>query len=598
MRKVKVIFWTFSGFSFLLLLRLFYLQVLSGSRYSQFANFQSIRRIILTAPRGKIFDQRGRVLADVKPSFSLSVLPRELDSFAQKELEKYFAWDKNILVGQEASYSPVEIINNIPKEKALELEEALSGLRGIRLEVKPIRFYPYPFLFHVLGQVNKVSYEEWQRDKSYERSDFIGRQGLERWYEKILRGINGCRLVEVDARGREIGNLPEVKEIKPIAGCDLYLSLDLDLFFLADSLFRPYQRGACVAIDPRDGRVLLLYSKPYINPNLFLSSIPQEVWERVKNNPQKPLFNRVTQAQFPPGSTLKPLIALSGLKKGILTKNTRFSPCEGGLKFGNRYFRCWTAHGSLNLIQAIAQSCNTYFYQLGRAIGLEDIIKTASEFPFGKKTGIELTEEEGFLPTPEYLNRKYKGQVPKGIVLNLAIGQGEILVTPLQLALFYCAIARKGEFFLPHLVDSIKFPCGVYHPPFLDSLPFAPLERDGETTYVALRQSQRINLPKEFFQIIDDALEMAVSQGTGRGAYLSEVAVCGKTGTAQNPFGLDHSWFVGYAPKDTPSIVVCVLVENVGKGGAHSAPIAGRIIQRYFSLRRETTNRPENRCGP
>lgn len=590
-RKVKVVFYIFLAFSFLFFFRLFYLQVWAGAKYSHLAHFQSIRRIVLKAPRGRIFDQKGRILADVKPSFSLAIVPREIDSLTQEKLERIVTWDKDLVAENRNSYSPVEIIANIPMKKVVELEEGLSGLKGVRLEVKPIRSYSHPFLFHVLGNVNKITKEEWERDKSYERSDFIGKAGIEKWYERLLRGRDGFRLVQVDARGKEIGNLPEVEEVRPVSGCDLYLSLDLELSCLVDSLFLPYQRGACVAIDPRDGRVLILYSKPYLDPNLFLSLFPPEVWEKVKNHPGKPFFNRVTQAQFPPGSTFKPLIALAGLKKGLLRRDSRFIPCAGGFKFGDRYFRCWTSHGSLGLIDAIAQSCNTYFYQAGLAIGLEEIIKTAAEFSFGRKSGIDLPgEEDGILPTPIYLDKKYQGKYPKGIILNLSIGQGEIGVTPLQLVLFYCALAQKGRVYQPHLVDSIKFPCGSYHPPFLDSLTrfnFVAKISGGDTIYIFQPSAEEIDLPKEYFRVVDDALHFVVERGTGRGTFIPGVKICGKTGTAENPFGRDHAWFVGYAPKENPSIVLCVLAENVGKGGAYAVPIAERIFRRYFNLGEE-----------
>ncbi|MEO0098621.1 MAG: penicillin-binding protein 2 [candidate division WOR-3 bacterium] len=593
-RKIRVVFYTAVGFSLLFFIRLFYLQVFAGAKYAHLAHFQSIRRIVWKAPRGRIFDQKGRVVADVKPSFSLSLIPRELDSLTERKLAEVVSWDKELINENRNAYSPIEILANLSQEKAIELEERLSGLRGVRLEVRPIRYYPYPFLFHALGSVNKITKEEWERDKTYEKRDFIGRQGIERWYEKILRGKDGFRLVEVDARGREIGDLPEVEEVEPVAGCDLYLSLDLDLLFLVDSLFAPYKRGACVALDPRNGRVLILYSKPYLDPNLFLFAFPPEVWERIKNNPGKPFFNRVTQAQFPPGSTFKPLVALAGLENGRLRSSSRFLPCNGGFKFGNRYFRCWTAHGSLGLIDAIAQSCNTYFYQVGLAIGLEEIIKMAEDFNFGKKTGIDLPgEEKGILPTPAYLDRKYRGRYPKGIVLNLAIGQGEIAVTPIQLALFYCAIAQKGKIYTPHLVDSIKFPCRVYHPTFLDSLSdFLPVIRDKDTIYTYLPEAREVRLSLENLRLIDSALQFVVERGTGRRAFLPEVKVCGKTGTAENPFGADHAWFVGYAPKENPTIVLCVLVENVGKGGVHAVPIASRIFRRYFHLEENGTVSP------
>ncbi len=584
-KRLKTFFYLSLGLSLLFTIRLTYLQVIAGPRYHRFSNFQSIRRQYLKAPRGRIFDRRGRIVADVKPSFSLSIIPREVDSIALRELQHLLPIDFNSISGNN-SWTPVEIISNLPKEKVLTIEERLISRRGISLDVKPLRYYPYPILSHPLGFLNKITREELERDTTYRIDDFLGKQGIEKEYEKCLKGKDGMRLVEVDARGREIGNLPEVKEIRPIAGCDLYLSLDLDLFLLCESLFANYKKGCCIALNPNDGRVVLLYSKPHFDPNLFLFPLLKEKWEVVKNNPLKPFFNRATQAQFPPGSTFKPLVALAGMKKGVLDKNRRFQPCAGSYKFGNRYFRCWTSHGSLNLVDAIAQSCNTYFYQAGLATGLEAIVQMAQEFPFGKKTGIDLPEESGGnLPTPEYLQKKFSGKYPKGIVLNLSIGQGEILVTPLQLVLFYCAIARSGEIYQPHLVDSIKFPSRIYHPPFLDSLPnFRPVPNGNDTTYIYYPQKRQISLPQEYLRVIEDGLYFGVERGTGQAAFIPEITICGKTGTAQNPAGPDHAWFCGYGPKGNPTLVVLVLIENVGAGGTYAAPIAQRIFRRYFNL--------------
>jgi penicillin-binding protein 2 len=280
-------------------------------------------------------------------------------------------------------------------------------------------------------------------------------------------------------------------------------------------------------------------------------------------------MNRAIACSYPPGSTIKPLIALSALESNIVDRYTLFSPCQGKFTYGNQTYRCWTKHGSLSLVNAIIQSCDVYFYQLGLKIGLDKITSYLMKWGVDEKTGIDLaSERKGNVPTHEWLDNRYgKNHWTRGVLPNLAIGQGEMLVTPLQLAMIYGAIARDGEYYTPHLIKSIK---------------------NGNQTIVEYQpQKKTIPIQPENIKLIKEALQGVVTNGTGGAAYLDNIAVAGKTGTAENPPHLDHAWFVGYAPANNPEVVFCVIVENVGKGGSISAPIVRELIQKYFELKNQ-----------
>jgi penicillin-binding protein 2 len=414
-------------------------------------------------------------------------------------------------------------------------------------------------LFHLVGYVGEITCEEIGEDSSYVLGDYIGKMGLERYYEKILRGTHGVEYVEVDARGKEVGKITEKRSIPPTSGVDIQTTIDIALTESVGVYLKDYEKAACVCLNPKDGAVLVLYSKPSFDPNLFTHGLQKAEWDVLFKDPDAPMYNRVTMSCYPPGSTFKPFIALAALDSRITTKEKRFDPCLGTYRLGRRNFKCWKKHGSLDLVGAIIYSCDIYFYQLGRLIGVDTIAERSSRFGFGKRTGIDLlNEKQGNLPDRTWFERRYGSNWTQGHIFNLSIGQGDLLVSPLQLACAYTLFTNEGKIPIPHIISR------------------------NETTYFAT------DISGEMIEIVKKALSGVVDRGTGMMARIAGTEVCGKTGTSQNPHGDDHALFVGFAPADDPQILVCIIVENAGHGGSITAPITGRIIKAYLnSLNKE-----------
>ncbi|MEM2175330.1 MAG: penicillin-binding transpeptidase domain-containing protein, partial [Candidatus Micrarchaeia archaeon] len=543
------------------------------------------RKVILRAPRGKIFDSKGLLIADTKLSYNLSILPQEIDTtFIFQYLPKILNIDINNLREKIKEYKnypyPILIKRNLSKEEIIKLEENLIFKQGIRIEINPRRVYPFKNVSSwAIGYLNETSKEDLNKDTLYNVGDLIGRYGIEGYYEKILRGKNGIALIEVDARGKEIQPFSEAKEIPAIPGADIYLSLDINLNLFCDSLLNNYLAGLILGVEPNTGRIIIFSGKPNFDPNIFLG-LDYKEWEKLIKDKRKPLFSRIVAGVYPPGSTFKPFIVLHALNKAIIDKKSHFSPCYGQYKIGKRIFKCWQSHGSLNLIDAIAYSCNIYFYQLGIKLGLKEILKLIKDLNISKKTDIDLLEEINSR-VPNYQT------APLGKVANLAIGQGELALTPIKLAELYCGIFNNG--FIPHFhfLDSIKN-TKFFHKDFLDSLIKKNILKvvindNQETIYQYLNNFYQIPFPQEAIEIVKEGLLAVVEKGTGRNAKVIGLKIYGKTGTAQNPFGKDHAWFVGYAQKENKNLLLVILLENVGTGGAYAAPIAREIFSRYFS---------------
>ncbi len=554
--------------------KLFQLQIISGKRYFRLAEANRIRKVFTPAARGKILDRNNTILADSRPAFSLSVIPCEMDSQTISNLTTFAQIDniriKDWLTNFAYLRTPIKIKRNIDLPTIFKIEENLKILPGVSVEIEPIRNYPLgPSAAHLLGYLGEVTPEEMKSDTYYRPWHYTGRAGLEAQYEVYLRGKEGIRYVEIDALGREIGPLPEKREILPVAGNDIYLTIDAELQKLAYELISKYKRAAVVGIDIKDGGILCLVSQPSYNPELLTQGIEGQEWKKIIHDKSSPLLNRVLMSAYPPGSTIKPLIALAGLESNLITQESRFAPCQGSFTYGNRKYKCWSKHGSLNLTNAIAYSCNVYFYQLGLRLGLDRISSYLLQWRINEKTNIDFRPERaGNVPTREWLDKRYgKNRWTSGILPNLAIGQGEILITPLQLATIYSAIAGDGEYYEPHLLKMIK--------------------NNEKIVYEFQPKKKKINVSSENIKIIKRALIDVVKFGTGGGAYLTNITVAGKTGTAENPPHPDHAWFVGYAPAENPEVVFCVLVENVGKGGAISAPIVQQLIRKYFTLKNQ-----------
>ncbi len=574
----------------LLILQLFSLQVLQGDRYRDLSEENRIRVEVLTAPRGEIRDRKGRLLADNVPSFTVTIDPYDkayvhdparLDSTIARvsrivglDPEAAFAKVKR---ERSQSFIAIRLKRNVDLASVAYVAEHRAELPGVEVEAEPLRRYPYgPFASHLLGYVGEVSDKELEDPKFaavYMRGDLIGRMGIERQYEKLLRGVDGKRFVEVNALGRKAELLGDKRPILPKRGEGITLSVDLDLQRVAEEAFQPNARGAVVAMDPRTGEVLALVSKPNYDPNEFSNGITQARWQELSQGGNYPLFNRAIQAAYPPGSTFKPFVALAGLSLHAITPMTTFSdPCFGYYQFGRRRFGCWDheGHGWTSLRTAVARSCDVYFYQLGLRIGMDRLSTFMKKLGVSDRTGIDLPQERrGLFPTPAWYDKHYgAGRWSKGLVLNLAIGQGESGLTPVKLAQITSVIASGGTLWRPHIIQRVL--------------------RDGREDRSAMPRSDslrtRIDLAAKDLASVREAMIAVVNDqgGTGGSARVESVLVAGKTGTAQNPHGQDHALFICFAPATNPEIAIAVLVENAGHGSTAAAPIAQKVLQAYF----------------
>ncbi|MCX7757063.1 MAG: penicillin-binding protein 2 [candidate division WOR-3 bacterium] len=554
-----------------------HLQIIRGERYFRLSEANHIRKVYIPASRGKILDRNNIPLADTRPSFALSVIPCEIDSGIITKLNKIVPLDSNkiksLLYDQAYLRTPIKIKRHLDIKIASQIEELAAEFPGVTIEIEPVRIYPDGKAFaHIIGYLGEITTEELKSDSFYKPWHYVGRYGLEAVYEKYLRGRDGIRYTEIDALGREIGPIPEKREVPPDPGCDIILTIDAELQKLAYNLLSQYQRGAVIGLDLKDGGVLCLVSYPSFDPEVLTKGISTKEWEKLANDKSAPLINRVISAIYPPGSTIKPPITSLALEYGFITENTKFAPCAGEFRYGNRKFRCLGKHGSLALTDAIVYSCNIYFYQLALKLGIDKFGEFLKFWQIDEKTGIDLlSERKGNIPTRAYLDNRYgKNRWTSGLLVNYGVGQGEILLTPLKLAVIYSAIAQEGEFYLPHLLKEIR----------------------KSDSIIYRYQPAKKNLPvsKRSFQIVKKALQDVVTRGTGWAAYMPEIAIAGKTGTAENPPYRDHAWFVGYAPVENPEVLFCVLIENVGKGGAYAAPIVRELVKKYFEKRNFIAN--------
>jgi penicillin-binding protein 2 len=540
----------------------FKLQVINGPTYYRISEENYIKKIYVSAPRGRILDRRKIAIANTRPGFFVSVTPAIIDSTSLRETARLLDIDPQYIQTKMAMeknpYMSVKIGRDIPFEKISIVEERLEELKGVEVGIEPLRNYPFRDVFcHLIGYVGEITDAELKTAVAYLPGNYLGRMGLEEQYENRLKGADGVEYVEVDARGREVGPVLEKRPVPVTLGEDLYTTVDLALTESTARYLADYEKSAVVALDPRTGEVLTLYSKPGFDPNLFVRGVGVAEWQVLNNADNAPMYNRATMSCYPCGSTFKPFIALAGLDAGMIDENRVFEPCRGQYYLGRRSFGCWKKHGRLTLVDAIIHSCDVYFYQLGRYIGIDTLSNRIGLFGFGRITGIDLPQEKaGILPDRKWFEDRYGEYWTEGHILNLSIGQGDLLVTPLQLACAYSLFVNGGKIPKPHLLKNEKLS-------YLTS-----------------------GINPAAIEVVSRGLEGVVSVGTGVMAQVRDMEVGGKTGTAENPHGDDHSWFVGYAPADDPKILVCVLVENAGHGGSVAAPIAGKIMNTFFQLER------------
>ncbi len=558
----------------LLALRLFQLQVLQGERYRQLSEGQSIRASAITPPRGTVFDRNDRPLVLNDIAFTLAVYPALLPDSLITPLAQLLGIPPKKLAQQvhkhrrTTPFTPTKLLRDIPFPLAAFFQEHSERFPGVTILSEMKRSYPASAkATHILGYIREINARQLQQDasKTYQRGDLVGYAGLERSYETFLRGKKGVEYVTVDALGKVVAHFNNQRnDIPPRQGFDLILSIDAELQAVAESLL-VHKQGALVALDPNTGEILALASAPDFDISLFSGKIDPHLYQQLVNDPRKPLLNRATKGRYPPGSVWKMLVALAALNEGLITPASTFH-CAGGLQFGSRFFKCHGAHGTIRLREALQFSCNSYFYQLGLRLGADRIAKYAHIFGFGKPTGIDIAEASGFVPTTQWYDRRYHHWT-KALFLNLGIGQGEILVTPLQVAAYTAAIATRGIWHQPHLVRTLRD------------------RQTGELHAVEFTE-RKLPIPRQWFEAVIDGMDAVVNApgGTATNAALPGIRVCGKTGTAQNPHGRDHSWFTCFAPRQNPQIVVTVIIENAGFGSTAAVPVARAFLQHYFHI--------------
>jgi len=565
------------GLLFLLLSgQLFYLQILNGEHYLGLADNNRVRPSLIRAPRGIIYDRYGKVIARDRAASMIVLDPTYgSDSLnvtrlaALLDIQPEDIWEK--VRWAKENDSPAVLDHDASFETVSKVEEHRDILKGVtrRLGLRR-RYIPNHAVAHLVGYVAEVSETELAGEYPYVRGDLIGRAGLEKQYEEILRGKNGLEFIQVDAVGRELGPLPERSAIDAIPGRDLTISIDLELQKLAWNLLSEKQAGAVVALDPRRGDVLALVSYPTFDPNLLVGGVPHSLWAELNADTLFPLLNRPIQCVYPPGSIFKIAVASAGLEEGVISEIKPKVMCSGAFRYGNRVHRCWNraGHGSVNLRRAIVESCDIYFYQLGLELGLQRMHDWAHKLGFDERAGIDLAHEKsGLYPDAAWYNQHYgRYGWSTGVNVNLSIGQGEVLTTPLQLARFVGAVGYDGMMFTPHI--GLEF--------------YDRTEQRGATLWEP--RGFRLPLSQHTIGILQEAM-IGVTEdehGTGKHACIDGVHVAGKTGTAQNPHGEDHAWFAAYAPAEEPIIAVCVLVERGGHGGSVAAPIAGEVMRLWL----------------
>lgn len=559
-----------AAFLLILVIQFYRLQIYQSSLYYQKSYQNSVKMLTRLPVRGNIYDRNGRIIVDNRPAFSLYLVPAETNDNTLGKISKIINIPKDDIrkeLRKAGKFQPVKVMRQVDLRKLTWIQENILDLPGVEWKTEPKRHYVRSSgLAHLLGTLGEVDENELLDFPNLEPGDIVGKKAIERTFDDQIRGNKGYRFVKVDAMGRVVEQIPSIKSALPYPGKHLHLSIDLRLQAYSDTLMAG-KRGALIAIDPRNGEILTLLSNPDYDVSELSGVISADIWDLLINDPHHPLYDRACQSGYPPGSTYKLVAAIAALNEKII-KASRKNKCPGYFRIGRKTVRCWKAdgHGVLDLEGAIKNSCNVYFYQLGLLIGLDVWNKYSCLFHFGEKTGVELTNENhGLVPSVEYYNEVYGvGKWSKGMLANLAVGQGELLVTPLQLAQFATILANRGKFYQPHLALKL----------------IDPLNNEEFREPLRMKEIEGIN--PSVYEIILEGMREVVDGGTGWRAGIYGISVAGKTGTAQNPQPEDHAWYIGFAPFEEPEIAVCVLVENGGAGGIVSAPIAGSYMKRYF----------------
>ncbi len=594
------------GFFLIVFVRLFYLQIAKGRQFAFFSMENTMKEIKIPASRGVIFDRNHISMVENRPSFDLILVPqqiRDIDTL-KGTLEQVAGIDPSVVtskwksVKRQAAFLPVEVADDISYDQAVRLRVSKSaeiddldptGLRGVEVTARTLRSYPQgpvaaATIGHI-GEINEKDLARFQKDEPgrYSLGDIVGASGIEKRWDKILRGRDGHELKVVDAVGREIfsEDLGEFQRREdPVNGDNLVLTLDSRLQKFAEERFEG-KSGGLVALDPKTGEVLAMVSVPSYDPAKLVSNVSPQYWTTLVTDPQKLMLNRATQGAYPPGSTYKIVTALAGLEEGVIKPDETIS-CHGGLQYGGRFFKCWNkgGHGAISVRQAIPQSCDTFFYITGLRLGVDRLAKYANMLGLGLKTGVDLDgEKAGTIPTAEWKKKLFGQEWHAGENISISVGQGYDTATPLQNALMVAQVG-VGKKLKPHLFKRLEDPAGrvirEWDGPAPEPLPISAAHLD----IVRAAMADTVKSPS----------------GTAHRVASKYFTMAGKTGTAQvmseeakgrAKAGVktgDHAWFVAISPADQPEIAVSVIVEHGGFGASAAAPVARDVIEKFFEL--------------
>jgi len=576
-----------------LMFRLWYLQVVNGWKYRAKSENNRIHLQDIPPLRGMIFDRNGRLLVDNRAGYDLCVIPEDvqdpaglltrLNTLVGIDIEQ--ARDKLRKGLRGLPFKSVTIKRGISRDELAAIETHRFNLPGITIRVRPQRHYVHDHLaVHVLGYLGEITEQQLKSGKYVNNrgGDLIGKAGMERQWQRILNGIPGGEQVEVDAAGRKLN---VISRKQAIPGSDVYLTIDSHLQEVAEKALDG-KAGAIVAMDPNNGEILAMASSPWFDPNLFARGIDRQTWEKMVKGAKHPLQNRAVSGQYPPGSVFKIVVALGALQEGVLDPEEKLF-CGGSYKLGKSTYRCWKkwGHGWIKLHEGLAQSCDVYFYQVGKNLGIDKIALYARRMGLGARTGLDLPNEKpGLVPTRQWKLKRWRVPWQQGETLSTAIGQSFVLVTPVQMATLISSVFNGGKIFKPQLTKRIHIPGGE------DIHEFRPVER------------WELGIDHAYLEMVKRALVGVVNEphGTAHKARLEQVVVAGKTGTAQvvsmpkgNRTGKDedipeafrdHAWFVAIAPASDPKIAVAVVVEHGGHGGSAAAPLARDVISAYLGV--------------
>jgi penicillin-binding protein 2 len=569
---------------FIFIARLFFIQVIDET-YKLSANNNVLRYMTEYPSRGLIYDRKGRLMVYNEAVYDLMMVHKQVKNLDTAEFCRLIGIPKQDFmkkirkIKKTKDYSPVKPVifeKQLSAETYAAFQEKLYKFQGFYCQSRTIRKYPKASAAHVLGYIGEVDEKITSANSYYKPGDYIGISGIEQTYEKELRGRRGLKIVMVDVFNRVKGSYQEGKhDTLAISGENLTASLDASLQEYGEKLMQN-KIGSIIAIEPSSGEILAMICSPFYDPNLLVGRVRTSNYGKLLADPMKPLFNRALMAQYPPGSTYKPIMALVGQQEGVLFPNTYYS-CNGGYSIGSKIIKCEHVHGSIPLEPAISHSCNTYFCNVFRTVidnrkyssteeAFEAWRKYMLSFGIGMRLAIDLPHAlKGSMPTSAYYNKYFgKNHWKSSTIISLGIGQGELGLNPLQLANMTAIIANRGFYYVPHVIKAIG-------------------EGKNSHQYETYKTRHYCQVDKRYFTEVVDGMENVMERGTGAGSKIAGISICGKTGTAQNPHGKANSLFIAFAPRDNPKIAIAVVVENGGYGSLWAAPIASLMIEKYIT---------------